>query len=79
MSTTEIGLHLLHNHRSHVDQVLAILRKEMEILGQFEQKETIKATDVALYASNIADAMHERETLLESMYNLLGETCSSLK
>ena len=44
-----------------------------------EQKETIKATDVALYASNIADAMHERETLLESMYNLLGETCSSLK
>ena len=30
-----------------VDQVLAILRKEMEILGQFEQKETIKATAVS--------------------------------
>ena len=79
MSTTEIGLHLLQNHREHVDQILAILRREMEILGQFEQKETIKATDVALYASNIADAMHEREILLENMYNLLGETCSSLK
>ena len=79
MSATEIGLNLLQNHRSHVDQVLEILRKEMEVLGQFEQKETIKATDVALYASQIADSMQERETLLESMYNLLGATCSSLK
>ena len=79
MSATEIGLNLLQKHRSHVDQVLEILRKEMEVLGQFEQKETIRATDVALYASQIADSMQERETLLESMYNLLGATCSSLK
>ena len=38
MSATGVGLNLLQNHRSHVDQVLEILRKEMEVLGSLNKR-----------------------------------------
>ena len=74
MSATEIGLNLLQNHRSRVDQVLEILRKEMEVLGSLN-KETIRQLTWR-YMRVKYDSMQERETLFESMYNLLGATCS---
>jgi hypothetical protein len=79
LPTQAIGEHLRERHRAHIDSVLEILRKEMEMLAEFEHLGRVQPSDVAKYASNIADAMHDRENLLAVLYHDLGETCTALR
>jgi hypothetical protein len=63
----------------HVDAVLEVLRKEMMLLSDFETLSSCRPSDIALYASNIADSMQKREQLLADLYVELGATCAALK
>ena len=69
---------LLNAHRTHVDEVLECLRDEMVILAEFEASKATSAHRVAEYASQIAESMHTREQMLETMYQRLGTLCASL-
>jgi hypothetical protein len=61
-----------------VDEVLECLRSEMVILAEFEASKATSAHQVAEYASQIAESMHTREQMLETMYQRLGTLCASL-
>ena len=74
-----MGAILLEKHRVHVDAVLEVLRKEMMLLSDFETLSSCRPSDIALYASNIADSMQKREQLLADLYVELGATCAALK
>eukprot|EP00946_MAST-07B_sp_MAST-7B-sp1_P001152 g1152.t1 len=73
-----VAVQLLNAHRTHVDSVLECLRGEMEKLAEFEAQGDGSAHCVAEYASCIAESMHKREQMLESMYQRLGALCASL-
>ncbi len=73
-----VAVELLNAHRAHVDGVLECLRGEMEKLAEFEAHGDGSAHRVAEYASCIAESMHKREQMLESMYQRLGALCASL-
>ena len=73
-----VAIQLLNAHRAHVDGVLECLRGEMEKLAEFEAHGDGSAHCVAEYASCIAESMHKREQMLESMYQQLGALCASL-
>ena len=58
--------------------VLECLRSEMVILAEFEASKATSAHQVAEYASQIAESMHTREQMLETMYQRLGTLSSFL-
>ena len=61
-----------------MDEVLECLRSEMVILAEFEASKATSAHQVAEYASQIAESMHTREQMLETMYQRLGTLSSFL-